>query len=110
MKNFILEDLDKKIIVNTLQKDFKLLITESAEVLEQYASEGNRIYRTKSGNRFNFYFFKDEDSSFYKIVQTSKSKEKVTIVFNSEEDPAQQITIDHSNIKLKIDLDYFKKD
>lgn len=110
VNNFVLEDLDKKIIVNTLRKDFKLLITETAKVLEQYTSEGSQIYKTKSENRFNFYFFKDEDSFLSKIVQTSKSKEKVTIVFISEEEVAQQIAIDHSNIKLKIDLDYFKKD
>lgn len=110
VNNFVLEDLDKKIIVNTLRKDFKLLITETAKVLEQYTSEGSQIYKTKSENRFNFYFFKDEDSFLSKIVQTSKSKEKVTIVFISEDELAKQIAIDHSNIKLKIDLDYFKKD
>ena len=110
VKNFVLEDLDKKIIVNTLRKDFKLLINETAVVLEQYASEGNRIYKTKSGNRFNFYFFNTEETVLEKIIQTSKIKEKVEIEFTSENELAQQITIEHSNIKLKIDLDYFKKD
>lgn len=111
VKNFVIEDLDKKIIVNTLQRDFKLLITERAKVLAQYASEGNLIFKTKRDNRFNFYFFTVENPVLEKMIQTSKSKEKVEIVFTSTEKVlAQQIGITHSNIKLKIDLDYFNKD
>ena len=109
-KNFLIEDLDKKIIVNTLQKDFKLLISESAKVIEEYASEGQQIYKTKTNNRFNFYFIEDKTSVLERIVQTSKSKEKVEIVFTSEgNELAEKIGIYHSNIKLNIDLNYLKK-
>jgi hypothetical protein len=109
-KNFVLEDLDKKIIVNTLRKDFKLLISENSKVEEQYAAEGQQIYKSKTNKRFNFYFFDEKPIILKRIVQTSKRKEKVEIVFTSHgNDLAQKIGINHSNIKLKIDLNYFKK-
>jgi len=108
-KNFVLEDLDKKIIVNTLRKDFKLLISESSKVEGQYAGEGQQIYKSKTNKRFNFYFFDEKPVILKRIVQTSKRKEKVEIVFTSKgNDLAQKIGINHSNIKLKIDLNYFK--
>tara|TARA_R110000772_G_scaffold93708_7_gene191362 strand:+ start:1036 stop:1659 length:624 start_codon:yes stop_codon:yes gene_type:complete len=111
VKNFVLEDLDKKIIVNTLEKDFRLLISENAKVVEQFVSEGQDVYKTRNNNRFNFYFFDEKPVILKRIVQTSKSKEKVEIVFTSQGDNlAQKIGINHSNIKLKIDLNYFKKE
>jgi hypothetical protein len=114
-KNFVLEDLDRRIIVNTLGKDFKLLISEKAKVLEQFASEGVTVYKTKADNGYNFYFYEVASERLDKLIKTSKHKEKVTIVFESsnaseEGIVAEKITINHSNIKLKIDLDYFKKD
>jgi len=109
-KNFVLEDLDKKIIVNTLQRDFKLLISERSKVEEQFATKGQQIYKSKSNNRFNFYFFDEKSVILKRIIQTSKRKEKVEIVFTSKRnDLAQKIRINHSNIKLKIDLNYFNK-
>ena len=110
IKNFVLDELDKKIIVNTLQKDFKLLISESSKVEEQFAAENQQVYKTKTNSRFNFYFFGEKPVVLNRIVQTSKRKEKVEIVFTSAgNDLAQRIGIKHSNIKLKIDLNYFKK-
>ena len=113
-KNFILEDLDRKLIVNTLRKDFKLLISEKAQVLEQFASETHSIYKTKRDKRFNFYFFDSSEERLEKLINTSKHDEKVIINFGStkaseEKNVAEIITINHSNIKLKIELDYFNK-
>lgn len=112
-KNFVLEDLDRKIIVNTLRKDFKLLISEKATVLEQFASEEYSVYKTEKDKRFNFYFFNSE-GNLEKLVNSSKHKEKVTIAFEPSsisegKRVAENIMINHSNIKLKIDLEYFKK-
>ncbi len=112
-KNFVLENLDRKFIVNTLRKDFKLLVSERVQVLGQFALEGYSIYKTERDKRFNFYFF-DSEGNLEKLINSSKHKEKVTIVFESTEASegktvAEKIAINHSNIKLKIELDYFKK-
>ncbi|MCB0464813.1 MAG: hypothetical protein KDC78_03925 [Aequorivita sp.] len=110
-KHFITEDLDKKIIVNILKDDFKLLVNESAKVLAVYESKNQRIYKTESDESFNFYFLEDNLEKLEKIVNTSKTKEKVVIDFtSSEENIAEAIVIQHNNIKLKIDLEKFKKE
>ena len=55
--NYIVEELDKKMIINTLQKDFKLLISERQKVINQYQSEYFEVYQTSDSNKNNFYFF-----------------------------------------------------
>ncbi len=109
-KNFVIDDLDKKLLVNTLRKDFKLLITENAKVVSQFVSEDYDVFKAESQNRLNFYYFYNEGKSLDKIIHTSRYKKKITFIFHSDTpDVAQKIEIDHSNIKLKIELNYFKK-
>lgn len=110
-KNFIVEELDKKFIINILKDDFKLLVKEQTMVLGVYESENQRIYKTKNDERFNFYFTNIESEKLQKIVNTSKTKEKLTIDFTSSEgNIADTIAIKHNNIKLTIDLEKFKKE
>lgn len=110
-KHFIVDDLDKKFIVNILKDDFRLLVHEKAQVLGVYESENHRIYETTSGDRFNFYFLEDETEQLQKIVNTTKTKEKVEIDFTSHEgNIADLISIKHKNIRLTIDLEKFKKE
>ncbi|MEZ4882121.1 MAG: hypothetical protein R2775_07085 [Flavobacteriaceae bacterium] len=110
-KHFVVEDLDKKFIINILKADFKLLVNEKAKVFTVYESENQRIYKTQDAERFNFYFFDDESEKLQKIVNTSKTKEKVEVDFTTSEGKiADTIAIKHSNIKLTIDLEKFKQD
>ncbi|MBG44299.1 MAG: hypothetical protein CL530_10060 [Aequorivita sp.] len=110
-KHFVVEDLDKKFIVNILKDDFKLLVDEKANILAVYESEKQRIYKTQREDRFNFYFIEDESEKLQKIVNTSKTKEIVAIDFTaSEENIAETIAIKHNNIKLTIHLEKFKKE
>lgn len=109
-KNFVVKDLDRKFIINILKYDFKSLITEKSEILEVFSAEEQYVFKTKFEDRFNFYFFDKETASLEKIINTSKIKEKVVINFiSSEENIADSISIKHNNIKLKIDLEKFKK-
>ncbi|MDP2687387.1 MAG: hypothetical protein Q8O62_09210 [Aequorivita sp.] len=110
-KHFVVEDLDKKFIVNILKDDFKLLVSESAEVLAVYESKSQRIYKTEADERFNFYFLEDKSKRLEKIVNTSKTKEKVEIHFTSSDGKtADTIAIKHNNIKLTINLEKFKNE
>ncbi len=110
-KKFIVSDLDRKIIVNTLEKDFRILITEKVDVQSQFDSEALMIlYKSNFGNRFNYYLVDKETKELKGIANSSKYKEKLVIAFEElEGDVAEKITIDHLNIKLKIDLEYLKK-
>lgn len=109
--NFIVEDLNKKILVNTLRQDFKLLISENSKVSEQFVSDSHSVYKSEGGKRDAYYFFNSAENRLERIINASKRKEKFEIVFYSEaKEIAQQITIQHHNIKLFIDLDYIKND
>jgi len=109
--NYIVEELNKKMIVNTLQKDFKILISERQKVNNQYQSEDFNVYQVADSNRNNFYFFNKKSATLDKIVNTSKSKEKLEILFdNIEGNNANSIVINHKNIKLNIELKKFKKE
>ncbi|MCF6306410.1 MAG: hypothetical protein L3J09_00485 [Flavobacteriaceae bacterium] len=108
--NYIVKELDKKMIVNTFQKDFKLLISEQQNVVNQYQSKNFEVYKTANLNRNNFYFYNKKSATLDKIVSTSKRKEKVIILFdNSKDNNANLIVINHKNINLNIELVKFKK-
>lgn len=117
-KNFVVEDLDRKLFVNILRDDFKLLVNENSKVLAVYESQNQRLFKTQSNKKFNFYFLNKETEKLEKIVKTSKTKEKVAIDFTSsansedelEDNIADIIKIKHYNIQLTIDLEKFKKE
>ena len=110
-KHFVVDELDKKPIINLLKKDFRLLLKEKAEVETAFSSPQHLIYKTINGNGFNFYYFGKFTDSLEKIVSTSKTKEKFEIDFQSEKGKlAENIVIKHNDINLKIDLEKFKKE
>lgn len=110
-KNFIVEDLDRKFIVNVLKEDFKLLVNEEAKILETYGSNNLNVYKTQNDSRLNFYFFRMDSERLFRIVNTSKTKEKVEIAFTSSDGRiADTIAINHNNMKLRINLDKFKRE
>ena len=69
----MVEDLDRKFILNILKEDFKLLLIEKAMVLSTYESEINQIYKTENGKRFNYYFFSKNSDKLEKLVNTNFS-------------------------------------
>ena len=111
INNFVIEELDKKFIVNTLRNDFKLLVSEKNKVLNQFDSGLEDIYKTIDDKQFNFYFINKKSHTLDKIIRTSKSKVIVEVLFtNVESVIANSILIHHKNIKLNIALELFKKD
>lgn len=105
--NYILDDLNKKVIVNTLQKDLQLLVKQRGNVFKEFEKDNEVAYQTLLNGQFNFYFFSKGNKHLTKIISTSKHKEKVTINFNRvENNIAENIEIIHQNIKMKIRLNY----
>ncbi len=110
-KNFIVEGLDKKFIVKTLQKDFKLLISEKTKVIEQYDFSNEIVFKASDDKRFNFYFINKKSHTLDKIVNATKTKEKVEVLFAEIiGEVANKINISHHQIKLKIELEKFVKE
>lgn len=103
--NYIVDDLNKKIVINTLKKDFILLLKTNHKVDEVFENEVNIILKSIDGNRINYLYKSKKDNSFSKLINTSKTKEKVTFSFLPKNTTfAESILIQHYNIKLKIEL------
>jgi hypothetical protein len=108
--NFILEELDKKIVINTLVTDFKLLLRNHYVISEQFENGENCVYLALDKNRMNYLFFSKSTKSLTKIVHASKRKEKITLFYSSENNIfAAKIIIQHQNLKLKMELNYFNQ-
>ena len=100
--NYILDDFNKKILINILKKDFKILITEKPEIKNTYKGNNQTIFETNIQGKKYYYFKKD---NLTQIIRANRSKEKVQFLFTDiNKNIAKQIEIIHSNIKLKIHL------
>jgi len=109
--NSIVSELDRKILINTLKEDFRLLLKKEYQIQEQFENESADIYKSADGKRDNYIFISKKDQKLEKIVHASKTKEKFTLLFNSENNIfAEKIQIIHQNIKLKIDLQQLKSE
>lgn len=103
--NYVAEDLNRKLILNTLEKDFKLLLKQSFKIEEEFENQEYYIYKSNANKRFNYIYKSKVDNTFVKIIQTSRKKEKLMMNFDSKGGKiAENILILHSSIKLKIEL------
>lgn len=102
--NFILKEINKKILINFLKRDFYVLINENPKILNQYEKTGDTIFMETQINN-NTYFYLTADQQLHQILETRGNKEKSDYIFTEvENNHAKEIKIRHKNIKLTIDL------
>jgi hypothetical protein len=107
--NSIVDELDKKILINILKNDFRLLLRNNYVVKEQFDSQENRVFLTDNGKINNYLFVSKSDNRLIKIVNATKRKEKINLNITSENNIfASKIVIQHNNIKLRIELNYLQ--
>ena len=108
--NFILPELDKKIVLNMLKKDFMVLLQPSIVIEKAYSSKEGTVFSAKHNKDYLYYYTKDADQKLSAISVCSKRKEKVLFTFaGTQPTVAQQVTIVHKTINLSIDLDFISK-
>jgi hypothetical protein len=108
--NFILEELDRKIVINTLVNDFRLLLRSHYTISEQFENAENSVYLALDKNKMNYLFLSKPTNRLTKIVFASKRKEIINLFYSSENNIfAERIIMQHQNIKLKIELNYFNQ-
>lgn len=108
--NFIQEELDRKIVIKTLTNDFRLLLRNHYDVSEQFENNENKVYMALDKDKMNYLFVSKTTNKLSKIVNASKRKEIINLFYTSEKDIfAEKIVIQHKNIKLKIELNYFNQ-
>jgi hypothetical protein len=100
--NYILEELNRKIIINILKNDFKALITESLPLKSTYIFDNETVNQAFIKNKVYYYY---QNPEIYKISRVKHGKENVRFLFTEINDGiAQQIDIVHLNIKLRMSL------
>ena len=106
--NYVLDELNKKIILKTLQDDFYILVKQFNRVSKQFDSTKEIVFKTNYSKDYDlYYFYLKENNQLFKIVKSNKQKEKVIfdlLEFNN--DIGTKIDISHQNFKLKIHLNY----
>lgn len=107
--NSIVEELDRKILVNTLKDDFRLLLKNSHKIKQQYENQERKVYLSEDEATNNYLFISKADNRLNKIVNATKRKERINLIFTSENNIfATKIVIQHYNIKLRIELNYLQ--
>lgn len=107
--NSIVEELDRKILINTLKNDFRLLLKNSYVIKEQYDNPESKVCLTEDAKTSNYLFISKADNKLHKIVNASKRKERINLFFTSENNIfATKIVIQHYNIKLRIELNFLE--
>lgn len=105
--NYILDKIDKKIIINALKKDFHLLVHESNLIETMYLKGNETLYQSSLNKKYNYYFISNKNLALTKIVMASKNKEKLCITFSEiEKKIAKNINMTHQNFTMNIDLIY----
>ncbi|CAM3389897.1 hypothetical protein ZORO111903_12575 [Zobellia roscoffensis] len=105
--NRILKDLDKKILVNILKRDFKALIQEESKVKKSFTLQTQNILQTDLLSKKHYFYY--TDGQLNKIARVDRNNEKVEFNFTQiEAHFAKEIEIAHHNFKLHIALKAFK--
>lgn len=102
---YCVDELNKKIVLNTLKDDFRLVFRQNYFVEEAFENQSHTVYKVKDGKRFNYLSENKSDQMLTQLIHTTKTKEKVVIRFEGKNTTfAKKINIEHKNIKLNIEL------
>lgn len=100
--NYILDELNKKLLINVLKSDFKALVQESNLVSAYFIKDNSQVFQTAILNNTHYYYVSNQ---LDRIVRTGRQKEKVHFLFTDiQSNMAKNIRIVHSNIDLTITL------
>jgi len=105
---YCIEYLNKKIILNTFETDFNLLLMQmDFESLTSYNNqlESQKVWQLKSG-KLNYNYIQNINSDKIENIQFKKrNSEKISVGLHSYQgDIPENITLQHHNIKLKMNL------
>lgn len=98
---YVLEGLNKKIIVKKLKKYFQLLVNSKYNVEAIYEKDGGKIYTSKLQSK-RVKLFENSDGSIHKLKQVSRLKKKVEIEYFSNSDVADSIHFKSNEIPFEM--------
>jgi hypothetical protein len=103
--NYVLPDLDKKIIINFLKDDFQQLLKQKYSVAESFENQNSRIYLSKIDHKAYYLFFNKETGLLKQMIYTKNKKEKIDFTFEAKKHIfADSLSLQHKDFKIKIQL------
>ncbi|WP_228458370.1 hypothetical protein [Chryseobacterium hagamense] len=103
--NYVLPDMDKKIVINFLKNDFRELLRQQYPVTETFENGNSNIYLSKIDQKEYYLFFNKENKLLKQIVYTKNSKEKIDFTFDAKKHIfADSLNLQHKDYKINIKL------
>lgn len=102
--NYAVEQLNRKIILNMLEKDFSMLFSEEVLIKNEFAQNELRMLEVEkfSGNK-SLFFELNQAGNLQKIT-LAKNKEKASITLINNDKHLSDIEISHGDLPIKIYL------
>lgn len=103
--NYVLPDLDKKIVINFLKNDFQQLLKRQYHVSESFENDNAKIYLSKIENKAYYLFFNKENNLLKQVIYTKNNKEKIDFTFDAKKHIfADSLNLKHKDFKINIKL------
>ncbi|RKE90085.1 hypothetical protein BXY58_0673 [Epilithonimonas arachidiradicis] len=103
--NYVLPDLDKKLVINFLKNDFQRLLKREYPVAESFEDDNSKIYLSKIDNQSFYLFYNKNNSLLKKVVYTKNNKEKIDFTFDAKKHIfADSIDLQHKDFNINIKL------
>ncbi|MGI9650336.1 hypothetical protein [Chryseobacterium sp. RLHN22] len=103
--NYVLPDLDKKIVINFLKNDFQQLLKKEYPVTESFENENSKIYLSKVDKKIYYLLFNKENGLLKQIIYTKNNKEKIDFTFDAKKHIfADSLNLQHKDFKINIKL------
>lgn len=103
--NYVVPDLDRKIVINFLKNDFRRLLKKQYPINQAFENPQFRIYLSQSGREKYYLFFDKESEMLRQIIYTEKDREKIDFSFGAKKHIfADSIQLKHRDYKISIRL------
>ena len=103
--NYVLADLDKKMVINFLKNDFQELLRQKYPVTESFENDNSKIYLSKIDKKNYYLFLNKENNLLSQIIYTQNNKEKIDFSFEAKKATfAETINLQHKDFKINIKL------
>ncbi len=108
---YVMDDLNRKFLLKTLEADFRMILTQHHFIQEILVTGQDTVYKSKIKKGFYYFFNSNKTNQLYRISLASKSKEKVKVNITPKNSTfAENIVIQHYNIKLRIELSEYRNE
>ncbi len=103
--NYVLADLDKKMVISFLKNDFQELLRKSYPVSERFENNESIIDISKIDKKIYYLFFDKKSDNLTQIIYTKNNREKIDFTFGAKNPTfAEVINFQHKDFKINIKL------